>query len=60
MSEIINLTKRLLVIANLMQHAFFANIFVRTVLVDLLDTSFQELYPIVNIAMNNNFKHCHV
>ena len=36
MSEIIDLTKILLVIANLMQHAFFANIFVRTVLVDLL------------------------
>ena len=39
---------------------FLANIFVRSVLTDLLDTSCQQLYPIVNIAMNNNFKHCHM
>ena len=38
----------------------FAKVFVRTVLTDLLDTSCQYLYPIVNIAMNNNFEHCHV
>ena len=35
---------------------YFANIFVCTVLTDLLDTSCQKLYPIVDIAMNNNFK----
>ena len=43
------------------QHAiFWANIFVRTVLTDLLHTSCQQLYPIVNIAISNNFEHWHV
>ena len=54
------LKKIVLVIANLCNMQIFANVFVRTVLTDLLDTSCQELYPIVNIAMSKNFKHCHV
>ena len=39
---------------------FYANIFVRTVLTDLLHTSCQSLYPIDNIVTTNNFEHCHV
>ena len=29
-------------------------------LIYVLDTSCQQLHPIVDIAMNNNFEHCHV
>ena len=39
MSEIMDLTKNSISNCNLRQHAFFANIFVRTVLTDLLHTS---------------------
>ena len=39
---------------------FLAIIFVHTVLTDLLDTPCQYLYPIVNITMSCNFKHCHM
>ena len=42
MSEIINLTKLLLVIANLCNMHFFANTIVCTVLTELLDTSSLE------------------
>ena len=63
MSEIIDLTKNSIAYwrhCKFMEHAiFFANIFVRTVLTDLLDTSCQQLYPIVNIVINHNFEHCH-
>ena len=41
MSEIIDLTKNSIANYKFMHHAFFANIFVRTVLTDLLDTSCQ-------------------
>ena len=55
------LKKKLFVVANLGNMQFFlANIFVRTVLTDLLHTSCKQLYPIANIAMSNNFEHCHV
>ena len=41
MSEIIDLTQNSTSNSNLRQHAIFANIFVRTVLTDLLHTSCQ-------------------
>ena len=42
MSEIKDLTKNCIVNCKVMQHAtFFGNIFVHTVLTDLLDTSYQ-------------------
>ena len=37
---------------------FFANIFVRTVLTDLLHTSCPQLYLIDNIVTSNTFEHC--
>ena len=54
MSEIIDLTKNSSGNCNLKQNAIFANIFVRTVLPDLLHTSCQYLYPIDNIVTSNN------
>ena len=41
MSEIIDLTKNSISNCNLRQHAIFANIFMSTVLTDLLHTSCQ-------------------
>ena len=63
MSEIIELTKNSIGNFKFMHHAIcFAKIFVSTIMNDLglLDTSYQQLCQIVIIAMNNNFKHCHV
>ena len=60
MPEIIDLTKNSISSCNLRQLAIFTNIFVRTVLTDLLHTSCQLLYPIDNIVTSNNFDHCYV
>ena len=51
MSEIIDLTKILLVIANLCNMQFFANIFVCTVLTDLLDSYIMSIIV-------SNCQHC--
>ena len=52
MSEIINLTKIVLIISNLCNMHFFCKYICAHGLADLLDTSCQQLYPIVNIALS--------
>ena len=58
MSEIIVFYKISFGSCKFMQHAIFWQIYLCTrFLTDLLDTSCQQLQPIVNVAMNNRFKH---